>query len=121
MLVPRDENGKMNGRPMLQVFESCSQFIRTIPMLSVMPNDPEDIDTTGEDHIYDSVCHLCMARPLNFDDTKKVLKPLSTIFIDALEKKVPEDEFGDYMASEMDEYDKAMNGRSMELIYDRVT
>ncbi len=24
----------------------------------------EDIDTTGEDHVYDEACHVCMARPL---------------------------------------------------------
>jgi len=121
-MVPKDENGNVCGRPMLQVFESCTQFIRTIPSLSAMPSNPEDIDTTGEDHIYDECCHICMARPLNFDDRKFVLKPLSTIIIDSLEKKSTDDEFGDYVASEMDAYERAMGygHREMELIYDRV-
>ena len=71
---------------------------------------------------YDSVCLLAMARPVNFDDTKLVLKPLSTVIIDALEKKQPDEEFGDYVASETDAFEKAMGygQRGMGLIYDRV-
>ena len=121
-MVPKDDKGNVVGRPMLQVFESCTQFIRTIPAISAMPSNPEDIDTTGEDHIYDECCHICMARPMNFDDTKLVLKPLSTILIDSLSKKQPDEGFGDYVASEVDAYEKAMGfgHREMELIYDRV-
>ena len=50
------------------------------------------------------------------------LKPLSTIIIDSLEKKSTDDEFEDYVASEMDAYERAMGygHREMELIYDRV-
>jgi len=122
LMVPRDEKGEVCGRPMLQVFESCIQFIRTIPAISALPSNPEDIDTTGEDHVFDSVCLLAMARPVNFDDTKLVLKPLSTVIIDALEKKQPDEELGNYVASEMDAFEKAMGygQRDMGLIYDRV-
>jgi hypothetical protein len=122
LMIPKDEKGEVCGRPMLQVFESCTQFIRTIPAISAMPSNPEDIDTTGEDHIYDECCHICMARPINFDDTKLVLKPLSTVIIDALDKKQPDEEFGDYVASETDAFEKAMGygHRDMGLIYDRV-
>ncbi|MFZ5811102.1 MAG: terminase large subunit domain-containing protein [Thermodesulfobacteriota bacterium] len=50
--------------PMLQVYDSCEHFIRTIPLLIADRRNLEDIDTTGEDHVYDEACHVCMARPL---------------------------------------------------------
>lgn len=49
---------------MLQVYDACRDFIRTIPLLTADRRNVEDIDTTGEDHIYDEACHVCMARPL---------------------------------------------------------
>lgn len=49
-------------RPMLQVYDTCEQFIRTIPLLQTDRLNVEDIDTTGEDHIYDEACHICMLR-----------------------------------------------------------
>jgi hypothetical protein len=49
--------------PGLVVFKGCEQFIRTVPALVIDKNDPEDIDTDGEDHIYDSACHIVMAKP----------------------------------------------------------
>jgi len=58
--------------------------------------------------------------PTKYDEFK--LKPLSTILIDSLSKKQPDEEFGDYVASEVDAYERAMGfgHREMELIYDRV-
>ena len=50
--------------PMLQVYDTCTEFIRTIPLLAADRRNVEDIDPTGEDHIYDEACHVCMARPL---------------------------------------------------------
>ncbi len=50
--------------PMLVVYEACRDFIRTIPLLATDRRNVEDIDTTGEDHVYDEACHVCMARPL---------------------------------------------------------
>lgn len=58
--VPRKEN----ERPMFQVFDSCKQFIRTIPLLQQDEHNPEDVDTTLEDHIYDEQALLFMARPI---------------------------------------------------------
>ena len=42
-----------SGIPMLYVFNTCKHFIRTIPALVYDESDVEDIDTDGEDHIYD--------------------------------------------------------------------
>jgi hypothetical protein len=50
--------------PMVQIYSTCTQFIRTIPLLQTDPGNVEDVDTTMEDHIYDEACHIFMARPL---------------------------------------------------------
>lgn len=62
--VPRDEEGKQNGLPMLMVYENCEQFIRTIPLIQTHKTNPEEIDQSGEDHIFDECSHFCMARPI---------------------------------------------------------
>lgn len=54
-----------NGAPGFQVFSTCRDFIRTVPALIYSSTIPEDIDTTGEDHIYDEWRYLCMANPIN--------------------------------------------------------
>ena len=84
--VPRDTDGNQIDRPMLQVYDKCRHFIATIPALSMDEDNPEDIDTDQEDHIYDEACHFCMARPiaLKLPEKKKLL---SDIHIDAIEKK----------------------------------
>ena len=53
-----------DGIPMLYVFNTCPNFIRTIPALVYSQTDPEDVDTTQEDHIYDECRYVCMAHPL---------------------------------------------------------
>jgi hypothetical protein len=59
--------------PMLVVYRSCKQFIRTIPDLVMDENNIEDVDTDGEDHIYDEACHLAMGRPLSMEKKKPKL------------------------------------------------
>ena len=49
---------------MLMVYKRCQHFIRTIPDLVVDERTMEDIDSDGEDHVYDETCNLCMARPI---------------------------------------------------------
>ncbi len=53
-----------DGRPMLQVFSHCKQFIRTVPALPYDINKPEDVDTHAEDHAYDAVRYLLLEKPL---------------------------------------------------------
>lgn len=50
-----------DGRPMLLVYEGCQAFRRTIPLLVADPKRPEDIDTAGEDHIYDESRYACLS------------------------------------------------------------
>ena len=52
------------GVPMLYVFSSCRQCIRTTPLLRFDRVRPEDVDTDGEDHIADMMRYVCMARPM---------------------------------------------------------
>ncbi len=57
--IAGDENG-----PMLVVFDTCLDFIRTVPVQQHDPMRPEDLDTKGEDHIADETRYACMSRPL---------------------------------------------------------
>lgn len=53
-----------NGYPMLQVFNTCKAFIRTIPLMMYDEHKPEDLDTTLEDHCPDEVRYMCMTHPI---------------------------------------------------------
>lgn len=53
------------GRPMLQVFSTCRHFIRTIPALVYDAKRVEDVDTAGEDHIYDECRYVLMEHPIS--------------------------------------------------------
>ena len=52
------------GLPMLYVFSTCKDFIRTLPTLQYDAQSPEDLDTEGEDHAADEARYFCMARPI---------------------------------------------------------
>lgn len=52
-----------DGRPMLYVFSTCRDTIRTLPALQHDQHRPEDVDTDGEDHAADDVRYACMSRP----------------------------------------------------------
>ena len=52
-----------DGVPMLYVFSTCKDFIRTVPSLQHDTSRPEDLDTDGEDHIADEARYACMSRP----------------------------------------------------------
>ena len=74
----RGENSRLDGKmqvhhrlafdaggfPMLYVFETCRHFIRTVPNLVYDEADVEDVDTGGEDHIYDELRYVCMKNPI---------------------------------------------------------
>lgn len=67
-------NGKMQihnrlqfderGIPMLYVFSTCKNTIRTLPALVYDEVDVEDVDSDGEDHTYDEMRYVCMANPI---------------------------------------------------------
>lgn len=52
------------GRPKMQIFSTCKDFLRTVPTLPYSETKLEDIDTDAEDHIYDETRYFLMAHPL---------------------------------------------------------
>ena len=67
-----------DGRPMMYVFKTCHDWIRTVPNLPYSTKKPEDIDTEAEDHAYDAMRYFLMDHPLT--PTRKpetVYKPFS--------------------------------------------
>lgn len=55
-----DENGYSN----FYCFNTCKEFIRTIPKLEYDEHVIEDLNTEGEDHIADEWRYFCMSRPI---------------------------------------------------------
>ena len=53
------------GDPMFQVFNTCTDFIRCIPLLVYSDKHPEDIDTDMEDHVYDEQRYAFMEDPIS--------------------------------------------------------
>ena len=53
------------GYPSLFILDNCINLIRTLPMLPVDKNNPEDVDTHAEDHAYDALRYGCMSRPIH--------------------------------------------------------
>ena len=53
-----------NGYPRMYVFDTCKDFIRTIPQMMYSTTRPEDLDTGLEDHIADEVRYMCMNHPV---------------------------------------------------------
>jgi hypothetical protein len=51
------------GKPMLYLFDSCPNTIRTLPALQHDTIKPEDLDTDGEDHAADALRYALMSRP----------------------------------------------------------
>lgn len=47
-----------DGQPGLLVFETCTDIIRTLPSLAYDLVNPEDVDTSGDDHDYDMIRYL---------------------------------------------------------------
>jgi hypothetical protein len=58
-----------DGLPMLLFFDTCVDAIRTIPVMLPDPHNPEDIDTTLEDHALDDIRYAVMSRAARFPYT----------------------------------------------------
>lgn len=52
-----------DGLPGFFVFDTCTHWWRTVPVLPSDPLDPEDVDTETEDHEYDETRYMLSARP----------------------------------------------------------
>ena len=67
------------GYPRMYVFNNCKAFIRTMPELTFSNTNPEDLDTSGEDHAADEWRYFCMERPI-----KPIVEKESIILSDPL-------------------------------------
>jgi len=59
--------------PRLTIFSTCKNLIRTLPLLTVDENNPEDVNTKLEDHPYDALRYGCMSRPLSPQGFERML------------------------------------------------
>lgn len=55
--------GEAENRPMVVCFDTCTDSIRTIPLLQHDSDRVEDVDTDMEDHAGDDWRYACMSRP----------------------------------------------------------
>ena len=56
-------DGDADGKPMLLLFSTSRDLIRTLPSLQHDDARPEDVDSDMEDHAPDSCRYACMSRP----------------------------------------------------------
>lgn len=49
--------------PRLRFLKACTNCIGTIPKLALDPKNPEDVDTTANDHAYDALTYFLLSRP----------------------------------------------------------
>ena len=52
-----------NGRPRLQIFNTCPNLIKELQSIPLDKRNPEDVDTHAADHAYDALRYLIMSRP----------------------------------------------------------
>lgn len=71
------------GEPGIVFFDNCVNTIAQLPVIPLDKNNPEDVDTKSEDHIYDALRYGIMTRPLFRDQNlnpKKVYQPADATF-----------------------------------------
>lgn len=73
------------GVPMLYVFRTCREFLRTVPTLQYSKTSPEDVDSDMEDHIADETRYLCMMVPL---PREKTAAPEEVLYYDPLDRPI---------------------------------
>ena len=62
LLRERLKNSVSREGPGLYVFDTCRQFIRTVPVLPRDSRQADDVDTQAEDHIADEVRYRVLQR-----------------------------------------------------------
>jgi hypothetical protein len=54
---------EFSGEPGLVILNTCTNTISQLPIVPLDDNNPEDVNTKSEDHIYDAVRYGIMSRP----------------------------------------------------------
>lgn len=63
---------KKDGEPGLYFTNNCVNIISHLPVLERDKRDPEDVDTTGDDHDYDALRYRVLAKAKLFVKSKKM-------------------------------------------------
>jgi hypothetical protein len=50
-------------QPRMVIFNTCKNLIAQLPSIPLDKNNPEDVDTNAEDHLYDALRYGVMTRP----------------------------------------------------------
>ena len=76
----RLKQNKVDGRPKMQIFNSCPSLIRELQTIPIDKAKPEDVDTKAADHAYDALRYLIMSRPrsTSFDEMFEFKRNLET-------------------------------------------
>lgn len=56
---------EFTGSPGIVFFDTCVNTIAQLPVIPLDPNNPEDVDTKSEDHIYDALRYGVSSRPVS--------------------------------------------------------
>lgn len=59
----RLQEDEYTGEAGLVIFSTCTNLIAQLPVLPLDKNNPDDIDTKSEDHLYDALRYGVMTRP----------------------------------------------------------
>jgi hypothetical protein len=70
------------GEAMFYCFNTCRNFIRTVPSLVYSKSNVEDVDTAGEDHIYDMLRYVLMMHKIT---PREVAPKISSLISDPLD------------------------------------
>lgn len=82
-------------RPMLYLFSTCYDSIRTIPVLQHDEKHPEDVDTDMEDHAADELRYACMSRPYTRPaPVQEPMRTMNDISLDELWNSQPQKRSG---------------------------
>ena len=63
---------QQNGRPRLQIFNTCPNLIRELQSIPLDKTNPEDVNTHAPDHAYDALRYLIMSRPRIQDSFSRI-------------------------------------------------
>ena len=61
-----------NGRPRLQIFNTCPNLIKELQSIPMDKSKPEDVNTHAPDHAYDALRYLIMSRPKATDPINRM-------------------------------------------------
>lgn len=98
--APDDYDGH-KIKPLLYMFNTCKNLIRTLPNLQHDSRHPEDLDTTAEDHAADALRYGVMSRPYTIDTHHaEPIKGMESLTLDSLIAKETK-KFGKYRSNRL--------------------